>query len=56
MGSDAFKIAVGREHRQVVANAKLGQKRIDSADLHTGAAANIPQLRGADVILAIRHK
>ncbi len=35
---------------------KLGQKRIDSADLHTGAAANIPQLRGADVILAIRHK
>jgi hypothetical protein len=56
MGGDAFKVAVGREHRQAVANAELRQKRIDRSDLHACAMTDIPQLRRTDVIVAIRHK
>jgi len=39
-----------------MANAELRQQSIDRANLNAGATTNVPQLRRADVILAIRHK
>src|SRR5215470_6904529 len=44
------KIVVGREHRQIVPDAKLRQESVDRADLNAGTAASIPQLSGIDVI------
>jgi hypothetical protein len=47
------EIPVGRQERQVVPDAELREKGIDSASLHTGATATIAQFRGIDVILLV---
>jgi hypothetical protein len=52
---DAAEIAVGRQHGQVVAQAELRQQGIHRSDLHALATAMVPQRRGLNVILTIRH-
>ena len=56
MIGDAPEIFVGREHRQPMVNAELGQESVDRADLHAGAATGIAQRRRVDVIVAVRHE
>lgn len=50
------KIAIGREQRQAVTNAKLCEQGIDGADLQAGAATAVSQLGGFDVILPVRRE
>jgi hypothetical protein len=50
---DALEVIVGGKHRQVVAQAKLCQQRIDGADLNTGAPAVVSQLGRLDMILPV---
>src|SRR4051812_12437362 len=52
---DAREILVGGQHREVMANAQLRQKRVDRPDLDALSAAVIPQLRRINVIVTIRH-
>jgi len=52
---DVREIVVGGQHRQLVAQAQLRQKRVDGPDLHALSAAAVPQLGRVDVIVAIRH-
>jgi hypothetical protein len=53
---DATEIIVVRQHRQLIANAQLGQKGIDRSDLHSVPAAPVPQLSRLDVIVSIWHQ
>ena len=46
----AQEIPVGGEHRELVADAQLGQERIDGPDLQAPPAAGVPQMGGVDVI------
>ena len=39
-----------------MADAKLGEQRIDGADLHPGAPATVAQVRGFNVILPVRRQ
>ncbi len=56
MAGDELKVIVGRQHRQAVANAELRQESVDDSNLDAGTTTSVPQIRRADVILAIRHK
>jgi hypothetical protein len=49
------KIVVGREHGQVMTKAKLRQQRIDGSNLQARAPTAVSELRGPNVIVAIRH-
>jgi hypothetical protein len=49
------KIVVHREHRQIVAEAKLREQRINGSDLEACAVATVPQVRSFDVVRAIRN-
>jgi hypothetical protein len=53
---DAFKIIVGRQHRQVMPDTQLGEKGVNRSDLNPAAAALVPQGCSFDVITAIRHQ
>ena len=53
---DVPEIVVGCQHRQVMTYAQLSQQGIDRSHLHAASAAPIPQLRRADVIVAIGHQ
>lgn len=55
MSGDHREVAIGRQHRQVVAKAKLRQQRIDRADLHARAPAYIAQFGRRDVVLPCRY-
>ena len=48
------EVLVGRKHGQVMVYAQLGQKRIDSLDLHARSAAAIAQFSSLDVIVHLR--
>jgi hypothetical protein len=50
------EILVRRQHRQIVAYAQLSQEGIDRANLYAVSSAAIPELRGCDVIVAVRHE
>lgn len=54
MSRDAAEIAICREHGQIVAHAKLRQKRIDGADLHAGAPTSVAQFGGVNMVLSVR--
>jgi hypothetical protein len=56
MPRDAIKVAVGRQHREIVPNAKLRQQSIDRADLQAAAAAFALQLRRVDVVTPVWHQ
>ena len=56
MIGDATEVLVGGQHGQIMADAQLGQQRIDRAHLHAASAAMIPQLGRPDMIVAIRHQ
>ncbi len=60
MEPDVFRckmeVPVGRQHLQIVPQAKLGKQSVDRAELQTFPAAGIAQLRGFDVIAAIRNE
>jgi hypothetical protein len=53
MPGNVREVAVGREQRQIMADAQLGQQSIDSADLYPTPPAIVPQLGGPDMIVAI---
>ena len=50
------EVRVRGEHRQLVADAKLRQECVNRANLNTTSPADIPQLGGADMILAVWHQ
>jgi len=54
MSRDAAKIAIRREHGQIVAHTKFCQKRIDGADLHAGAPTSIAQFGRVNMVLPVR--
>ena len=56
MSRGEHKIVVRCQQHQVVTNAELRDHGVDRADLHTGAAAAIAQLRSIDVIHPVRSK
>jgi len=41
MRGNAAEVVIGREHREAMVNAELGEQRIDRPDLNTCAAARI---------------
>jgi hypothetical protein len=51
-----LEIIVCREHRQIVPNAKLGEESINRSDLYSRAPTAISQIRGLNVIVAIRDE
>jgi hypothetical protein len=54
MRGHAAKIAVGRQHGQVVSNAQLREKNVDRAHLNPIPSASIPQFSGVDVVVTTR--
>ena len=54
MRRDAAKIAIRREHRQIVAHTKLREKRIDGADRRAGAPTSVAQFCRVNVVLSVR--
>jgi hypothetical protein len=48
------KIRIGREHRQIMPDAKLRQQGIDRTDLDTASPASVSQCGRVDVIAAVR--
>jgi hypothetical protein len=46
-----YKVIIGRQQRQFVTHAQLGEQGIDGANLQPGATAAVPQSRGVDMIL-----
>lgn len=56
MTGNALKIPVGCEHGAVVANAELGEQRVDRSNLNTATTAVISQVRGADVVLSVGNQ
>ena len=48
------KVVVGREHDEVVADAKLREQAVDGSDLDAAASARVSQCRRFDVIGAGR--
>src|SRR5205823_6673263 len=53
---DVAKISVGRQHRQIVTNAKLRQQGVYRADLNAAAAASVAQLCRVDVIVPVGNQ
>ena len=56
MPRDIAEISIGRQHRQVMAEAKLRQQRIDGADLNAATPALVSQLGRVHVIAPVRHQ
>src|SRR5207244_1161994 len=50
---DIAKVSVRRQHREVVAETKLRQQRIDRADLNAAAAALVLNLNAAAAALVL---
>src|SRR5207253_383308 len=50
------EVAVGRQHRQFIADAELRQQRIDRPDLDSCATAPVAQLGSRDVVVPLRNK
>jgi hypothetical protein len=53
---DAREVFVGRQHSQAMVDAKLRQQRVNRFNLNSSAPAPIPQIGGADMIVAIRNE
>lgn len=53
---DITKVPVGREHCQIVSQAKLGQERVDCAYLNAGAAAFVSERRRIDMIAPVGNQ
>ena len=47
------EVVIGRQHDQLMTNAKLREHGVNSADLQAGATTAISQFRGFDVILPV---
>lgn len=56
MARDIPEIAIGGQHGQPMMDTKLRQKRIDSAGLNPASATAVPQFRGVDMVLPVRHE
>ena len=54
--SDPSEVDIGREHRQLVAQAQSGEQHINGAHLKALPPAGDVQLRRPDVIVAIGHE
>lgn len=54
MVGDATEICIGRQHRQLEADAELRKERVDRSDLDAPRTAIIAKIRGGDVVLAFR--
>ena len=50
---DAREVGIRREQSELVANAELGEDRVDGADLNPATPSPIAQLRGLEVVVAI---
>jgi hypothetical protein len=50
------EVAIGRQHREIVADAKLREQRIDCTDLNAGTAASVAQFGGIDVVVPVRNE
>ena len=53
---DPLEVRVCREHRELVANAELGDEGVDRADLDAASAAGVSQLGRANVVLAVGNQ
>lgn len=51
-----LEVVIRGEHRQLVANAKVREERVDGTYLHTTAPAGVAQLGRVDMILPIGHQ
>lgn len=56
MPRHAIKIPIRRQHRQIMAQAKLCQQGIDRTDLQPGSPAAVAQTGGVDVVLSVGDK
>jgi hypothetical protein len=50
------EVAIGRQHREIVADAKLREQRIDCTDLNAGTAASVAQFGGIGVVVPVRNR
>ena len=50
------KVVVSREHRQLVADAELGQQGVDRPQLDATTAAPIPEVGRGDVVVAVGNQ
>jgi hypothetical protein len=51
---DGFEVPIRDEQAKLVANAELGEDRVDGADLDATAAYATAELRSLEVVMAIR--
>src|ERR1700724_3587523 len=56
VAGDMAKVSVGRQHRQVVTDAKLRQQCVDRTDLNTISATTVSQFRCVGMVLPIGHQ
>ena len=56
MSGDMPKITIGRKHRQLASDAKLGKQRVHSADLHAVSPAAVAQLSRLDMVAPVRNQ
>jgi len=56
MPRDIVKVPVGCQHGQVVAEAELGQQRIDRSDLDAGAPAFVSQFGSVHMITPVGNQ
>jgi len=53
---DIAKVSVGRQHREVVADTELRQKRIDRAGLNAAASTFVSQFGRLHMVASVRHQ
>ena len=51
---DPDEVRIRGEHRQLESNGESGEQCIDRSDLESASSASIPEIRGLDVVVAIR--
>src|SRR5581483_5021851 len=56
MVGDPIKVFIAGEHRQVMADAQLGQQRVNRSDLRALPTAMVAERGGLNVILSVRHQ
>jgi hypothetical protein len=56
MPSDIAKVPIGRQHREVVAEAELRQQRVDRADLNAAASAFVSQSGCVHMVEPVRNE
>jgi hypothetical protein len=56
MSGRVVEVPIGRKQRELVTLAELDQQRVDGSDLDAGPPADVANLSGSRVVLAVGHE